>query len=141
MDIRQKIVAEAETWLGTPYHHQADVKGAGTDCAMVLVRVYHSCGLIPDIDPRPYPHDWNLHRDDERYLGWVLQYGREVDEPQIGDTVVYRFGRSFSHGGIYVGDGQIIHAYVGRGVVLSEIDEGELAARQRRHFNITKGLK
>ena len=138
MAVREKIVAEVQTWLGTPYHHQADVKGAGVDCGMILVRVYHTSGLIPDIDPRPYPHDWNLHRDDERYLGWVKQFGWEVAEPQPGDIVVYRFGRSFSHGGIYIGNGQIVHAYIGRGVVLSELDEGELAARGRKYFSLIK---
>ena len=56
MDLRQRIVEEARSWLGTPYHHQAMVKGAGVDCAMILVAVYRAVGLIPaGFDPRPYP--------------------------------------------------------------------------------------
>jgi cell wall-associated NlpC family hydrolase len=29
---RTHIVALAREWLGTPYHHQASLKGVGTDC-------------------------------------------------------------------------------------------------------------
>ncbi len=32
MIAREKIVAAARAWVGTPYHHQASVKGAGCDC-------------------------------------------------------------------------------------------------------------
>jgi cell wall-associated NlpC family hydrolase len=32
--IRAAVVAEARSWLGTPFHHQGRVKAAGVDCAM-----------------------------------------------------------------------------------------------------------
>jgi NlpC/P60 family putative phage cell wall peptidase len=32
MTTREQIVAAARGWLGTPYHHQASVKGVGCDC-------------------------------------------------------------------------------------------------------------
>lgn len=136
MSIREQIVAEAQTWLGTPYHHQGCLKNVGVDCGMILVAVFHAVGLIPQIDPRPYPHDWHLHRDDERYLGWLAQFGREVGQPELGDVVVWRFGRTFSHGAIYVGQNQIIHAYIGRGVVLANMDEGELSGRDVKFFSL-----
>lgn len=34
---RAAIVAEARAWLGTPYRHQASLKGVGADC-LGLVR-------------------------------------------------------------------------------------------------------
>ncbi|MDO6044547.1 hypothetical protein Q4P48_08410 [Neisseria gonorrhoeae] len=46
-DLRARIVEEARSWLGTPYHHHAMVKGAGVDCAMLLVAVYGAVGLLP----------------------------------------------------------------------------------------------
>ena len=30
--IRETIIAEARAWIGTPYHHQAALKGVGCDC-------------------------------------------------------------------------------------------------------------
>ena len=69
---RAAVVAEARSWIGTPYHHAADVKGHGVDCAMLLVRVYCDLGLIEPFDPRPYTRDWFLHRSEERYLGFLF---------------------------------------------------------------------
>ena len=94
------MVAEARSWVGTPYHGCADVKGAGVDCGMLLVRVFVDLGLTEPFDPRPYPSDWHLHRSEERYLGFVFERGREVAEPQPGDVAVFRYGRCYSHGGI-----------------------------------------
>jgi cell wall-associated NlpC family hydrolase len=97
---RAAIVAAARSWIGTPYHNCADLKGIGVDCGMLLVRVFVDTGLVPPFDPRPYPVDWHLHRRDERYLGFVFDRGSEVREPQPGDVIVLRYGRSYSHGGI-----------------------------------------
>ncbi|HGJ8792219.1 TPA: hypothetical protein ACJYO5_001510 [Neisseria gonorrhoeae] len=136
-DLRARIVEEARSWLGTPYHHHAMVKGAGVDCAMLLVAVYGAVGLLPEgFDPRPYPQDWHLHRDCERYLGFVTQFCRETESPQAGDIAVWRFGRSFSHGGILAGGGKVIHSYIGRGVVSDDIGQAELIGRGVRFFYI-----
>ena len=65
---RKAVIAEAETWLGTPYHHMARVKGVGCDCLTLLAAVYYSAEVIPAIDIPYYPPDWHLHRTAERYL-------------------------------------------------------------------------
>lgn len=135
--MRSRVVAEALGWLGTPYHHAAMVKGAGVDCAMLLVAVYGGLGLIPaDFDPRPYPHDWHLHRDEDRFLNGILRFGREVETPLPGDVAVWRFGRVFSHGGICVGDNRVIHSYLNRGVVLDDLGQAELVRRPVRFFSL-----
>ncbi|MGN6965964.1 NlpC/P60 family protein, partial [Neisseria sp. P0016.S002] len=54
--------------------------------------------------------------------------------PQPGDVVVWKFGRTFSHGAVYVGDNKIIHSYIGRGVVLDELDQAELSGRPMKFF-------
>lgn len=134
---REAVVQEAMGWLRTPYHHQGNVKGAGVDCAFLLIRVYHAVGLIPDIDPRPYPMDWHLHRGEERYLRWIEEYARSVDEPQPGDIVLYQFGRCVSHGAIVVEWPTILHAYVGEGCVLSDASNTpRLAERQKGFYSI-----
>ncbi|HJS33217.1 MAG TPA: hypothetical protein VJ924_14580 [Alphaproteobacteria bacterium] len=130
---RAAVVAAAMSWLRTPYHHQAGVKGAGCDCAFLLVRVFAECGLVPEIDPRPYPPDWHLHRDEERYLGWVERYAQRVQVPLPGDVALWRFGRTVSHGGIVVAWPTIIHAYRGEGVVLENAAHGRLAEPGRLH--------
>ena len=59
----------------------ADIKGVGVDCAMLLVRVYCDLGLVERFDPRPYTQDWMMHRNEERYLGFLLKRARMVETP------------------------------------------------------------
>lgn len=134
-----KVISEAQRWLGTPYHHQGMTLGVGVDCGMLLIAVYHACGLIPLIDPRPYPPDWHLHQGDERYMGWVQQYSEQVDNPQPGDIALYRFGKCVSHGGIVVDWPMIIHAYRDQGVVLGNGTQGQLGPRLIGWWRIKRG--
>lgn len=134
-----RVLTEAATWEGTPWRHQADIKGVGVDCAFFLVRVFHAAGLIPDIDPRPYPPDWHFHRDEERFLGWVQQYGDEVDAPEPGDVAVFKFGRCFSHGAIVVEWPRVIHSAINECVRYQDATTGRLEGRDVRFFRIRKG--
>ncbi len=138
---RATIVAEARSWIGTPYHNCADIKGVGVDCGMLLVRVFVDSGLCPPFEPRPYPADWHLHRSEERYLGFVFDHACEVEAPAPGDVVVFRFGRCYSHGGIVTNAKPltIVHAYMpARRVVEEDVGRsGPLSdpARKPRFFN------
>jgi cell wall-associated NlpC family hydrolase len=88
MKKNHEAVAEAMTWLGTPYHHQGRVKGVGVDCGTLICEVYEKVGLMDHLDPRPYPPDWHMHQLGQRYLEHVLSVCYEVDEPQPGDIVL-----------------------------------------------------
>jgi cell wall-associated NlpC family hydrolase len=132
---RAAVVAEARSWLGTRYHHAADVKGrqGGVDCAMLLVRVYCDLGLVERFDPRPYTRDWFLHRNEERYLGFLLARSHEVREPGLGDIVLFRMGRCFAHAGIVSRTDPltIVHAFGPARYVVEDViaRRAELAAR------------
>lgn len=122
---RSAVVAEALSWRGTPYHHMGRVKGAGVDCAMFPAEVYHAAmpDQVPAITPDYYPMDWAQHRDFERYEEMVLRYARRFDGPPAsGDLVLWRYGRTLSHGAIVVAWPRIIHSANGIGVTL---DDGE----------------
>lgn len=139
--IRQAIASEANTWLGTPYHHHGRLRGVGVDCAMLLAEVFHTLGLAPALDPGHYPPDWHLHRGDELFLRWVQRAGAlEVPQPRLGDVGVWRFGRTYSHGGIVVGTAPVpllVHAYIdARRVTQCALDEAPLAGRPVRWFTL-----
>jgi len=108
-------VAEARSWIGTPYHHLADVKGVGVDCAMLTWRVFHDLGYFEVPDPRPYPPHWHLHRSEEKYLLNFETWAFPVDEPQPGDIALFRFGRTVSHSGILTSPTTMVHSYLGLG--------------------------
>jgi cell wall-associated NlpC family hydrolase len=119
---RAAVVEEAREWLRTPYHHMGRVKGAGVDCATLLAEVFARAGAVPRFGIPFYPPDWHLHRDAERYLGFVLEHAREIEsDPLPADMALWRFGRCFSHGAIVVDWPLVIHAYAGKGCLLEDV--------------------
>lgn len=131
--LRDKVAEAAKSWVGTPYHHMAAVKGAGTDCGMVIIKSFSEAGAIEDYKPKPYAAEWCLHRDEERYLDEIARHLVETDivegnptamqrvaggwEPGLGDVLVWKVGRTFSHGAIVTGWPNVVHAYFPSGVV------------------------
>jgi cell wall-associated NlpC family hydrolase len=134
--LRRAVIDEAMTWLKTPFHHRQCVKGAGTDCANFPKAVYAAIGLIPAIEIEEYPHDWHMHKDKERYLGWVLKFAKILRSgPYLpADFVVWRFGRVFSHGAIVVRWPQIIHAWRHAGMVMLDDAETNTDLPKRPHI-------
>ncbi|WP_310626368.1 hypothetical protein [Limnohabitans sp.] len=138
MPQRLQICAEARSWLGTPYHHMARIKGVGVDCLQILIAVYSAVGLMDAFDTGYYPNDWMLHRDEERYLAGVLEHAHPVDTPSVGDMALYRFGRTYSHSAILVDGGLSVHSYMGLGVVLTDPCAPPLVGRSVQHFSFFK---
>ena len=129
---RAQVVSEAMLWLGTPYHGMGRIKGAGVDCGTLLAEVFERAGVIPHVEPEPYPQDWHMHRNEERYLGYVETFAHRIEGPPLpGDIALYKIGRCISHGAIVVKWPQIIHSYIGLGVVL---DDAEGNATLVKHF-------
>ena len=55
---RQDIIAEAQSWLGTPYRHQASLEGVGADCLGLIRGVWRELyGAEPQLVPA-YAPDW-----------------------------------------------------------------------------------
>ncbi len=140
---RDHIVAEARSWIGTPYHHHGRIKGVGVDCAQILAAVYEVAGLVPHLDLGNYSPQWHLHRNEEVYLRWLENSGAkrlpESQQPQPGDIGVWQFGRTYSHGGIVVDGGAdptLVHAYINRGVIVSRASEAPLAGRACMYWGI-----
>lgn len=137
---RRQVVAEARTWLGTPYHLNARIKGAGVDCGTFLIASFAGAGLIEAVDLGTMSRDFHLHRGDEVYLRWVARFCREVTrEPRPGDILLYQYGRVMSHGALVVDFPRIIHATADTGVVLGSATEPALANRQAAIFSFWGG--
>jgi cell wall-associated NlpC family hydrolase len=119
---RERVVAIAESWTRTPYHNNAQVKGVGVDCAQLPAAVFAEAGVIPPIHP-DYPPDWHLHRSGELYCQWIEDLGAvecSLEDAGPADLILWRFGRTFSHGAIFLQPPTIIHAYREHGMVCIE---------------------
>ncbi len=132
---RGAVLGEAQSWLGTPYHHMGRVRGAGTDCLMLLAEIYTAVGIISPVSVPFYPPDWHLHRSAERYLEGILAYAREIALPEPGDAALFKFGRCFAHGAVVVGWPRLIHAWHGAGVIYGDAHQAPLATREVRFFS------
>ena len=137
---RAAVVREAESWIGTPFHHAARIKGAGVDCLMLLAEIYERAGVVPHIDPPFYVPDWHLHRDAERYLEGLACHAYEIAGPPQGagplpgDIALFRFGRTYSHGAVVIRWPRVVHAYWSIGVVYGDASLHPLAGRPVRFF-------
>ena len=133
--MRDKIVAEARTWLGTPYQHQCSQKGAGTDCLGLVRGVWrHFYDQEPMAVP-PYSPDWAEQNQTETLLEAARVCLTEIplEQALAGDLIMFRMahGAPCKHLAILSGPDAMIHAYWGRCVV-----ETALIAywRRRRPF-------
>lgn len=124
----ERIANAAIEWLGTPYANNSMVKGTGVDCSYLLVAALVDSGLMKAdrLQIENYSNEWHLHRSEEKYLKYVQQVADEVKEGsplEIGDFLLYQYGRCISHGAIYIGKGLVIHAFVDYGVIISKLDD------------------
>lgn len=122
---RAEIVRIAKTWLGTKYHHHAQVKGVGADCATFIAEVFFEAGLVERFEVENYSPQWHLHRNSEKYMNRILEYAHEVETPRAGDIVLWKFGRTYSHAGIVIEWPFIIHEYVTSGCVIDDISKAK----------------
>ncbi len=141
--LRAEIVAAARGWIGTPYQHQASLKGAGCDCLGLLRGVWRDLyGFEPE-PPPPYRSDWaELGPDEPLLLAAQRHFVRAPDQAVLlpGDLLLFRMAPeavtkhcalvSVGSGGSDYG--RIIHAYWGRAAVESWLGpwwQRRLAAR------------
>jgi cell wall-associated NlpC family hydrolase len=132
-DARRAIVAEALTWIGTPYISGQMVKGkrGGTDCAMILVGVYGNVGLIPkQFRPEPYSPQWHVHRSEEKYLSYVLKFAHEIEGPPLpGDLVTFKIGNVMAHGAVVTEWPMVVHAVANDRVMPEDVSKNTTGKR------------
>lgn len=121
--IGDQVVAVARAWVGTPFCHQASVKGAGTDCLGLIRGVWRELyGREPEAVPA-YTPDWAEATGIEmlwlRARAHLLPVAR--GEEARGDVILFRMreGMVAKHLGIAAvraGVDTFIHAYSGHAV-------------------------
>lgn len=131
-DTRARAVAIARTWIGTPYHHQASLRGVGCDCVGLIRGIYRELtGVEPDA-VSPYTRDWAEATGEETLLAAARRHLVEIDrvEARPGDVLVFRYrsGNVAKHAGLLASGGTLIHA-----LERSTVSEVALCGWWRRH--------
>lgn len=124
--MRDDVVAIARAWLGTPYVHQASLKGVGADC-LGLVRGLWRELYGAELEPMPpYTPDWGEIGGAELLMGAAGRHFQPASDEGPGDLLVFRMrgGAVAKHLGIQARNGPMasfIHAYDRHGVVESPL--------------------
>ena len=114
------IVTEARAWIGTPYRHQASLKGVGCDCLGLLRGVWREVmGNEPEMPP-PYAADWAEAAGAETLRDAARRHLVEFDAGafQAGDVLLFRWRRHLpaKHCGIATTPEAMVHAHDGAAV-------------------------
>ncbi|MFC3058320.1 NlpC/P60 family protein [Paenirhodobacter populi] len=124
-----RAVGIARQWIGTPYLHQASVRGVGTDCLGLLRGIWRALyGEEPEAVP-PYTADWAEPARQERLWQAAERHLLRAPDgvPAPGQVLLFRMraGSIAKHLGISAepapGRKSFIHAYTGHGVIESPL--------------------
>ena len=120
MTKRIEVLSEARSWIGTPYHHQARLKGHGVDCAQLVIGVGQNLGLIPSY-PNRYMNYGRIPRPDfmrARLIEFMDQISFEESKP--GDILWMGWRKGLP---MHLG---IITDHNGRGIIHSFFQAGKV---------------
>jgi len=86
------IIAEARSWIGTPYVHQASVKGAGCDCLGLLRGVWRALHGEEPEDAPAYSPDWAEATGAEALRLALSRHLSEIPRASVapGDVALFR---------------------------------------------------
>ena len=106
--LQDKIIAEARSWLGTPFRHQGFKKGVGCDCSGFIR------GVLEAVMGFKYEDAWNYpHRPHAPALIELLnKYFTKIpiSDMQPGDVLLFKIDNNPQHMAIKTDRG-MIHAY------------------------------
>jgi NlpC/P60 family putative phage cell wall peptidase len=117
---RSDIVAEARAWIGTPYRHQASLKGVGCDCLGLVRGVWRAAiGDEPRAAPA-YSRDWAEASGEEALAEAARAHLIEIEPAQFqpGDVLLFRYRERYpaKHAAIVSAAALMVHAHDGASV-------------------------
>lgn len=118
---RTRIIAEARAFIGTPYRHQASLKGVGCDCLGLVRGVWRALhGSEPEATPA-YAPDWAEAGGVESLADAALRHLIARDDPQgfaPGDVLLFRYRAHYpaKHAAIATAPDLMVHAHDGAAV-------------------------
>ncbi len=87
---RARIVAQARTWISTPYHHRASQRGAGADCLGLICGLWQArYGPLPETLP-DYSPRWDEAGAEERLWAALARHLIPARTPADGQVLLFR---------------------------------------------------
>ena len=131
--LRAEIISAVRCWIGTPYQHQASLRGVGCDCLGLVRGVWREViGKEPET-PHPYTPDWAEAGGIEQLAQAASRHLVEVDRQQLsgGEVLLFRWRRNLpaKHAAIATSTDSMVHAHDG-----ARTCEVAIAPWWRRHL-------
>jgi len=108
------VVAAARAWIGTPYHHQASLKGVGADCLGLIRGVWRDLYGEDAEEPPGYSRDWGEASGEETLIAAATRHlvMKSIAARAPGDVLVFRMrpGAIAKHAAILATPTTMIHA-------------------------------
>ena len=116
-----KVINTARSWLGTPYHDQASLRGVGCDCLGLARGVWREVVGDEPFPIPPYSRDWGETGPREVLADGAREMMPEVPVQSAGPGALILFRmmpRAIAkHVGILTGPDTFLHAYERLGVI------------------------
>lgn len=122
----EAVVAAARLWIGTPYHHQASLRGVGADCLGLVRGVWRDLYGEEAERPPGYSRDWGEASGEETLIRAATRHLVPRDKKRVepGDVLIFRMraGAIAKHAAVLATPTTIIHAMEDR--IAAEIPFG-----------------
>lgn len=105
------LIKEAKSWIGTKYKYGGESR-SGTDCSGFVMQVYKAV------------YDFKLPRTSRDQHAFCKKIDKK--DLKVGDLVFFATGKSssrVSHVGLYIGNGEFIHASSSKGVIITDLNK------------------
>lgn len=138
MNKLDELIHEAKSWVRTPYHPRASVKGVGVDCVNFVRQTYQSVDLVGDFQMPDYSMDGGYHLDHEIVEPYIIAAGFHVVENgnRPGDLLAFKIGKIVYHLGIQINEHIFIHAIRTYGVIESRLQDSTYLKRLHKIYRI-----
>lgn len=115
------VIATARSWLGTPYHDQASLRGVGCDCLGLARGVWREVVGDEPFPIPPYSRDWGETGPHEVLADGARSMMTPIATKDVGPGALVLFRMApraiAKHVGILTGTETFIHSYERLGVV------------------------
>ncbi|TCW00256.1 bifunctional murein DD-endopeptidase/murein LD-carboxypeptidase [Biostraticola tofi] len=115
-DIKTRILDQYADWKGVRYRLGGDSK-RGIDCSAFVQKTFHE----------QFGLELPRSTSEQQGMGSKIQRAKL----KAGDLVLFRAGSTGRHVGIYLGNGQFVHASTSNGVMISSLSDDYWNKRYR----------
>ena len=133
----------AREWKGTPFIHEARLKGIGADCETFLSAVFSEAGIFEARDVPRISAQWFLNTREDLYLNFLRKYtgeyeftpGPDAVTPQPGDIICVRHRWVYSHGALVTDWPMVIHCFPPKVLEANVLYNPVFVNREIKYFN------